>query len=224
VEMISKYYKSHTRRATYFIKFFCCEWLNFFNVIGQIYFTNRFLGYQFTTYGLDVLGQSEENLNTRDDAMNRVFPKIAKCTFHKYGPTGTIQNHDGLCVLPLNIINEKIYCFLWFWLIFLAAVTGVWLLYRLATILFHDLRVSTIYHRAEGVVDKQKISATLSNPKHSFLQRLGDYLLLYLITKNLSPFIMKDIFDAIAPQHYSVPPAIDGTDQEKEPLKQKAYA
>ena len=41
--------------------------------------------------------------------MAKVFPKVSKCTFHRYGPSGTIGNHDGLCILPINIINEKEY-------------------------------------------------------------------------------------------------------------------
>jgi hypothetical protein len=24
-----------------------------------------------------------------------------------YGPSGTLQNLDGLCVLPINVLNEK---------------------------------------------------------------------------------------------------------------------
>ena len=50
---------------------------------------------------------------------------MTKCTFHKFGPSGTVQKFDGLCVLPLNIINEKIYVFLWLWFIFLAVVSGI---------------------------------------------------------------------------------------------------
>ena len=45
--------------------------------------------------------------------------KVAKCTFERFGPSGTIEVFDGLCVLPINIINEKIYIFLWFWFILL---------------------------------------------------------------------------------------------------------
>lgn len=51
---------------------------------------------------------------------------------------------DGLCVLPLNIINEKIFILIWFWLIVVAAVTGVFLLYRLATLLGPQIRVVLI--------------------------------------------------------------------------------
>ena len=34
--------------------------------------------------------------------------QVTKCTFHKYGPSGTVTRHDGLCILALNIINEKV--------------------------------------------------------------------------------------------------------------------
>ena len=31
--------------------------------------------------------------------------RMTKCTFHKYGTSGNIENHDVLCILPLNIGN-----------------------------------------------------------------------------------------------------------------------
>merc|ERR1712168_230328 len=203
VELIAKYYNiRHSRRGTYFMKFVTCEIINFINVIGQIYLTDMFLGYQFTKYGRDVFSISEGDLNQRNDPLNEVFPKVTKCSFHKYGPSGTIQKHDALCVLPLNIINEKIYIFLYFWFVFLAAISAVWLLYRLLTIVSHNVRVSVIFARSERMVSKDKISACLSNPAHTSSERLGDYLLLYLITKNVNPLIIKDVFDKIAPVKY----------------------
>ena len=80
----------------------------------------------------------------RPDPMAVVFPKVSKCTFHKYGPSGTIERHDGLCVLPLNIINEKIYIFLWFWFILIASITGLFLLYRLAVLMGAGIRTAMI--------------------------------------------------------------------------------
>ena len=44
-----------------------------------------------------------------------IFPRMTKCTFHKFGASGEVEKHDALCILPLNIVNEKIYIFLWFW-------------------------------------------------------------------------------------------------------------
>ena len=66
----------------------------------------------------------------RGDPLDVVFPKVTKCTFHKFGPSGTIEKFDGLCVLPLNIINEKIYVFLWFWFIIVACITCIHFIYR----------------------------------------------------------------------------------------------
>ena len=45
---------------------------------------------------LSVLSESPEQ---RADPMNMVFPKVTKCTFHKYGSSGTIMKLDALCVL-----------------------------------------------------------------------------------------------------------------------------
>ena len=76
----------------------------------------------------------------REDPMARVFPKMTKCTFHKFGPSGTVEKFDGLCVLPLNIINEKIYVFLWFWFIVLTVITGMQIIYRLIVLFMPRLR------------------------------------------------------------------------------------
>ena len=40
-----------------------------------------------------------------------------------FGPSGTKQNYDGLCVLPLNILHDKIYLVLWYWYFLLGVIT-----------------------------------------------------------------------------------------------------
>ena len=127
-----------------FSRFFACEVLNFVNVIGQIFFIDTFLDGEFSTYGMRVFEYSGLEFEDRPDPMAVVFPKVTKCTFHKYGPSGTVQLHDGLCVLPTNIINEKIYIFLWLWLVSLSVVTGAFLIYRIAVILGPQIRVALI--------------------------------------------------------------------------------
>ena len=115
IDNIVKYWRLHRgTHSIYALKFFFCEILNFANVIGQIYFTDFFLGGEFMSYGSDVLAYSEMEPEDRVDPMAKVFPKVTKCTFFKYGPSGTVEKKDGLCVLPLNIINEKIYIFIWY--------------------------------------------------------------------------------------------------------------
>lgn len=121
-----------------------CEILNFANVVGNIYFANRFLNGAFFTYGTRVVQLSNEDQEDRDDPMVEIFPRMTKCNFHMYGSSGTIQKIDALCLLPLNIANEKIYIFLWFWLIILAVVSGLALIYRLAVFLSPTFRLFLI--------------------------------------------------------------------------------
>ena len=49
------------RNKAYALAFCFSEFLSLVNVAGQIYFTDRFLGGQFITYGLAWLADNEEN-------------------------------------------------------------------------------------------------------------------------------------------------------------------
>lgn len=81
VSFIRKYFKESAKtHGGYAINFFLCEILSLVNVVGQIYFTDRFLGYQFTTYGMDVLKVTAGNPEDRADPMNMVFPKVSHNT------------------------------------------------------------------------------------------------------------------------------------------------
>ena len=133
--LIANYiHRNMKKHNIYAGKFVFCEFLNLVNVSFQLYAMDLFFNGHFSTYGTEVLSISNRDAETRADPMAKVFPKMSKCTFHKYGPSGTIQNFDGLCVLPLNIINEKIYVMLWFWFIFLITWTAVFFIFRMITV------------------------------------------------------------------------------------------
>lgn len=73
--------------------------------------------------------------------MIRIFPRVTKCRFYKYGPSANIETIDALCLLPLNIVNEKIYIFLWFWFLLLALLTAALIFYRMIIIACPPVRV-----------------------------------------------------------------------------------
>lgn len=87
------------------------------------------------------------NQENRSDPMLEVFPRITKCTFHKYGASGSIQKHDALCVLALNILNEKIYIFLWFWFIILALLSACAIIYSALVVMLPTTREAIIKRR-----------------------------------------------------------------------------
>ncbi len=52
---------------------------------------------------MEALGFLEADPEKRIDPMAVIFPRVTKCSFYKYGPSGTVQTHDAICVLPVNI-------------------------------------------------------------------------------------------------------------------------
>ena len=41
----------------------------------------------------------ESDPEVRIDPMATIFPRVTKCSYFKYGPSGTVQTHDAICVL-----------------------------------------------------------------------------------------------------------------------------
>ncbi|XP_066992687.1 innexin inx3 [Anabrus simplex] len=176
---------------SYAAGYFFCEALNFVNVVGNIFFVDVFLGGAFMTYGTDVVRFSGLNQENRTDPMVAVFPRVTKCTFHKYGPSGTIQKHDALCVLALNIINEKIFIFLWFWFIILAVLSGLALLYSLVIVVLPSIR-EAILKRRFRFSTPAGVSALVERTQ------VGDFLLLHLLGQNMNMMVFGEILDELA--------------------------
>lgn len=91
---------------------------------------NRFFDGEFFQFGINVIRFMESDEEDRTDPMIFIFPRMTKCTFYKFGVSGEIERHDAVCILPLNVVNEKIYVFLWFWFLGLGALTLGVVLYR----------------------------------------------------------------------------------------------
>ena len=159
-------------------RYIFCDLLNFVNVIGQMYFVNFFLGGVFMTYGTDVINFMSMEDADRSDPMMEVFPRVTKCTFHKYGASGTIQKLDALCVLGLNIINEKIYITLWFWFVILALITALYSVYVVALISMPGLRRNLVIRKAK--------QSNRDHARHLVEKAdIGDWFLIFLISRNL---------------------------------------
>merc|ERR1712013_43369 len=103
-----------------------------------------------------------------------------------------------LCLLALNIINEKIYVFLWFWFVGVAIMSGLAIVYRIVVILVPSLRVSVICARALNQVPRSTVKALITS-KSGWLDQVGDYWVIYLLSKNLNPIAMKELLEELKP-------------------------
>ena len=102
-----------------------------FHSEGQMFLMDRFFDGTFFTFGIEVLSFAERDQEDRIDPMVikntylqqklhlcyilfcfqvYIFPRMTKCTFHKFGTSGEIEKHDAMCILPLNIGNHAMKC------------------------------------------------------------------------------------------------------------------
>lgn len=146
-----------------------------------------FLTGKFTGYGVAIATYNGIN------PMTAVFPKLTKCTYYKFGPSGSTESRDAMCILPLNIVNEKVFLILWIWFLFLSIITCLQLLYRVFFLCFPKLRYYLLLAYARYLLKKH---AQLLVKKLTY----GDCFLLFLLGKNLNPIIFKDLLTSIASQ------------------------
>eukprot|EP00095_Tigriopus_kingsejongensis_P003667 snap_masked-scaffold11_size778918-processed-gene-3.9 protein:Tk03667 transcript:snap_masked-scaffold11_size778918-processed-gene-3.9-mRNA-1 annotation:"innexin 2" len=181
----SKGIKKYTR---YFWSYVSCEALATLNVIFQYCLMHIFLDGFFFRYGIKLWSLSELDPEDRDDVFSIIFPKVGKCTFEKVGPSGTIQHFDALCVLPVNVYNEKVYIFFWFWLSIVLALSGGLLIYRLATIFSGHIRKRVL----RRLTPKAKIN---DEDFATFTEKLdiGEWFYLCQLGKNMNHGIFGDI-------------------------------
>ena len=166
----------------------------------QIYITDVFLGGAFLTLGPAVLKTED---SSEASPLDLVFPKVTKCTFRKYGPSGSLQLHDALCVMALNIVNEKIYIFLWFWFAILCVATLAAVLWRVVTVILHA-RCLLFNRIVFGFANPQVLDLwsviTVTKEYH-----FCDWLFLYYLAKNLDGFVFRELLLSVAVEMSDVP-------------------
>ncbi|XP_077298880.1 innexin inx2-like [Arctopsyche grandis] len=171
----------------YAFRFALCELLNFLNVVFQIFVLDSFLGGTFNDYGPAVASFFyHPDIAGSDDPMAFAFPKVTKCSFKSFGSSGTLQNLDLLCILPLNIINEKIFALLWFWFIILAILSAIAVLYRI-------IAFSCPCARSYSILGQTRLLSRFQILNLVAKFNVGDWFLLNQLAKNLNPMVFKDL-------------------------------
>ncbi|XP_031636050.1 innexin inx7 [Contarinia nasturtii] len=170
-----------------------CELLNLINLIVQIYVTNVFLAGQFYSLGFNFM---EDDFTGPMDVLDTVFPKVTKCDFYKYGASGSLQRHDALCVMALNIIHEKIYVILWFWYWIMLVVSLGSIVWRLTTMLMYSR--SMWFNRVlfsstcPGRLNTKHLATVVRHISYS------DWLFLYYLATNMEAFVFCDLLADLA--------------------------
>lgn len=109
-----------------------------------------------------------------------IFPRAAKCTYEPYGPSGSIQKFDAFCLLPLNILNQKLFIIVWIWYIVQMIISILNLLYWIIVSYSENVRIYILRQKSMNSVSRQRILHA-SRKAH-----LGHFFVLNQIAKNIN--------------------------------------
>ena len=93
-------------------------------------------------------------------------------------PGGSVEHLKGICILSQNIINEKIYLFMWFLLVFMSAASAIQVIFDIAILAIPAFRKRLIEQQTGTFYDGGQMNSFILNCN------IGNWFLLYQIGKN----------------------------------------
>ncbi|WAR09804.1 UNC7-like protein [Mya arenaria] len=82
------------------------------NVIVQLFILSKFFGTSYL-YGFEMMGKISRGEDLKESPR---FPLVTMCDFG-IRQLQNVQQFSVQCVLPINLYNEKIFMFVWLWLL-----------------------------------------------------------------------------------------------------------
>ncbi|VDD94954.1 unnamed protein product [Enterobius vermicularis] len=110
------------------------------NVILQFVLLDRFLGPQYTLWGIGIVNDLVHGRHWKESGH---FPRVTLCDV-KVREMGNIHNWTVQCVLMVNMFAEKIFVFLWFWFLFIGIITILNFIYWLYVTLLPSQGISFV--------------------------------------------------------------------------------
>uniref|UniRef100_A0A0N5BKI9 Innexin n=1 Tax=Strongyloides papillosus TaxID=174720 RepID=A0A0N5BKI9_STREA len=161
------------------------------NIVAQFVLMNSFLGDYYTLWGFNVI---KVLWYGKEWQTSHVFPRVTLCDFDmRY--LSEVNRYTVQCVLMINMFNEKIYLFLWFWFIFVGLSTVVNFLYCLAQFISSSRRIAVVRYLLKHLMNTK-------NPRE-FEKAVGHFtrdglkpdgfLILRFLERNAGAIIAKDI-------------------------------
>ena len=199
--------------------YFFVKLLYLTNAFGQLFLLNLFVGDGYTMYGLDV---ALDLLSGKEVSESARFPRSTLCSFSVRNFGDNTHRLTVQCVLPINLFNEKIYLFIWYWLVFVTLFTIASIFVWMWDIIGHT-RVQFLKkyikmmpnYTYDKRVDRRCIQAFATQ----YLRQDGVFIL-RLIGKNVNEVILCEIvlelYNIFKKKHYKPATSLDRLNEDKE--------
>lgn len=196
VNTIVNFLKNRWRKdKCYCYKYFFCEFLCLFNVIGQMFLLDSVFNHDFLYYGVDAIKYYYYGPAIVQNPFHRIFPRVTSCTYHYFGEGGRIRKTSVLCVLAVNVINEKVFIFMWFWFVILIVLTLFALTFKLILFSSNYLRRMSLKFNFRSV--NPRLFRFVIETGNS-----GDFLLIYLLGQNMDQTLFNDVVEEFVNRYY----------------------
>ena len=110
-----------------------------------------------------------------NDPMCEIFPKIAACRYHRYGMGGQEDDRHAICILGLNMINDKVFIATWIWHYFIIVIGSIRILTRSLQMVSKQIRYLLV---------RLRMNQYLKNNAH--VKHIQHYILNCSIGKNVA--------------------------------------
>jgi len=162
-------------------------------ILVEVY---AFLVVMFVFWLTDIfLGGKGAFASMTIDSAFRTFPTETSCTFHKYGPSGTIQRHDALCILATNIVNVYIFFIFYIWMLILICISGLALIWRFIGLFFYRtdwFNRITPFNHINSLVDADARKTVFKTLNYY------DWVFLNYVSENSSGMVYREVFLSLA--------------------------
>ncbi|EUB58479.1 Innexin unc-9 [Echinococcus granulosus] len=117
------------RRGNYIVlTYLLIKVLYLANAVGQMFLMQHFLGFNSTSSPLFGISVLKNIINGHDWQMTQIFPRVGFCYAEMKILGVRVNGVTAQCALPVNMLNEKLYIFLWWWILAAAIITAIYLL------------------------------------------------------------------------------------------------
>ncbi|EFO85364.1 CRE-INX-14 protein [Caenorhabditis remanei] len=206
------------------------------NVIVQINLVCKFLDVDSWTWGFDLLekfitpptrtppefysftDKQKFAAILTENAYNRFqyFPILVGCEYQLQESVNKFVNHKAQCIIPMNVINEKIFIGLYFWLLVLASLSVIGTIKWIFRIRSRKLNEVMIYKLIKKKLEGEPLDSRLQDHRYNFVHHYlcADGILLIYFMMDTNGFLKTEevigaLFDKYVSEAAALPSAPD---------------